>query len=281
MKKVWAFKVFGVAFLATGLFLAGCNRTKLVDDSEMAQRNAMAENYFDDVNSISNQAAADGDLSSYKMESTDAIASGCATVTRDTTASPRTMTIDFGATNCMCRDGKNRRGKILVSYTGKYSEPGTIITVTFEEYYVNDNHVEGTKTIENMGINAAGHLVYHIVVNGSITLADNGEVHTWTADKYREWIGGQATPRIWADDTFNMWGIRTGTDKRGNDYTATVLEATPLFKTADCRYFVSGIVTFTGGQRSGTKTLDFGNGTCDNTATLTVNGRTKTITLRH
>ncbi len=280
MKKNVFFKTIGIAAIAVGMFFTGCNRLEVADDQDMAQRNSMAEGYFEEVASITNQAA-EGDLSTYKTEGTDAISSGCATITKDSTASPRLITIDFGPTNCLCRDGKNRRGKILVSHTGRYTEPGTIINITFEDFYVDDNHIQGTKTIENMGLNAAGHLVYHILVNGSITLIENGETITWTADKYREWVSGYNTPRIWNDDTFYMWGTRTGVNRNGKNYTALVNENTPLFKKADCRHFVSGIITFTQTDNQKTATMDFGDGVCDNLATMTTNGRTKTITLRH
>lgn len=280
MKKSFFWNAVVATVISAGLFFSGCNRTEITDDQDMAQRNSMAEGYFEDVNSISSQAA-EGDISSYKTGGTDAIASGCATVTKDSSGSVRLITIDFGPTNCLCRDGKNRRGKILVSHTGRYTEPGTVINITFEDYYVDDNHVQGSKTIENLGPNAAGHLVYHILVEGSITLIENGETITWTADKYREWISGVNTPKIWNDDTFYMWGTRTGVNKRGQNYTAVVRENTPLFKKADCRHFVSGSITFTQTDNQRTSTMDFGDGRCDNLATLTINGRTKTITLRH
>jgi hypothetical protein len=53
---------------------------------------------------------------------------------------------------------------------------------------------------------------------------------------------------------------------------------TPLVRKFTCRWFVSGVLTinFTGGQAL----LDFGNGQCDNRATLTVNGQNREITLR-
>jgi hypothetical protein len=34
-----------------------------------------------------------------------------------------------------------RCDKILVTFTGGYFDPGTIITYGFEDYYVNDYHV--------------------------------------------------------------------------------------------------------------------------------------------
>lgn len=261
--------------------LSSCNRNELLDteDDTLAQRNALAEDTYDDVQSIAEQAAA-GELEGFRTGEAEEIASGCATISRDSSGGVKTITIDFGTTNCLCKDGKNRRGKIIVSLTGRHTEPGTVITCTFEDFYVNDNHIEGTKTATNMGLNPKGHLLFHIVVsNGKITLANGEGEITWEADKYREFMSGYDTPRDFRDDNFRIWGTRSGTRKDGNSYTAVVREGQALVRRAGCRWFVSGIVTITPeGERA--RTLDFGNGECDDQATLSVGRRSRTITLR-
>jgi hypothetical protein len=104
-------------------------------------------------------------------------------------------------------------------------------------------------------------------------------VITWTADKYREISAGFNTP-AWGDDEFNIWGTRTGTRVNGKSYTAVVDAVKPLHKTTACRFVVSGVATITPAGGS-VRTLDFGDGSCDNKATLTVNGQSRQITLRH
>jgi hypothetical protein len=74
----------------------------------MSNDNALAEFSYNDALNIADEASTlqTGDnLGSYKT------ASNCATVTHDTNTMPRTITIDFGAANCLCNDGRNRRGK--------------------------------------------------------------------------------------------------------------------------------------------------------------------------
>ena len=62
------------------------------------------------------------------------------------------------------------------------------------------------------------------------------------------------------------------------DYTTTIQN--PLIKRADCfKYFVQGTIAITNINNK-TMTLDYGTGTCDNVATVTVNGHTRTIQLR-
>lgn len=93
----------------------------------------------------------------------------CATITFDTAASPKTLTIDFGTTDCLCGDGNYRRGKILVSWTGPYRDSGSVRTITFDQYFVNYNQLQGTKTVTNNGTNGSGHPTFTVTVNGSVT----------------------------------------------------------------------------------------------------------------
>ena len=139
-------------------FLGSCSKDNPTDTSFTAvQDDAYAENTFDNITSIADEAYS---LSSTNFKSTEGriFLSSCATVTLDTTVFPRVLTIDFGDTNCLGKDGRYRRGKILVSFTGRYYRPGTIITTTFDNFYVNDNQIEGTKVVTNNGRNDQGHL---------------------------------------------------------------------------------------------------------------------------
>jgi hypothetical protein len=78
------------------------------------------------------------------------------------------------------------------------------------------------------------------------------------------------------DDKITTWGEITG-KREGVAYSKTISDKTPLVFLARCKQIVGGIVT----RVSGTDKLiiDFGKGLCDNEATVTKNGETKTIKL--
>lgn len=268
------------AFLAIGLMFSGCKKDKsLVSEDQTTPANdfALIENIFDDVNAIADEAAM-GNTGLLKStdDSSYGIMSPCATVTRDTTVFPRTITIDFGTTNCLCHDGNYRRGKIMVSHTDRYFVPGSVKTITFDNYFENDNQVLGTKTITNNGRNEANNLSWTKVVDGTIIFA-TGETKHWTANSTREWIEGDGS-LIRIDDVFLLTGLSTITRISGETFTHTIL--TPLRKEMSCHNIVSGIVEITSPEKP-TRTLDYGTGECDNLATVTVNGETHTIILRH
>ncbi len=265
-------------FIGFLVILSSCKKDKTSPETNftIVSDDAYAEGTFDNVTSITDEAYYQ---STNHLKSTEEriFLSACATVTLDTTVFPRLLTIDFGDTNCLGNDGRYRRGKILVSFTGRYHSPGTIITTTFDGYYVNDNQVEGTKTVTNMGFNDRGNMHWNIAVNGIITLAGDGGSITWNSQRGREWIEGIVTRHNRWDDIYLITGTATGVRANGLSWTRTITH--PLRVELACRFIVSGTVSIQPEGRH-ERVLDFGNGTCDNLATVTVNGHTYTIHLR-
>lgn len=262
--------------------LTSCKKEDEDSDTTGASDNALAEATYQDAGNIADEAGS-GALSNYRLDPSEAggLLSACAVVTRDSAnhADQDTITVDFGTSNCYCNDGRNRRGKIIIMYSGTYRDSGSTWTITFDNYFVNDNQVLGSKTVINNGHNSSGHLVYSINVNGQIILANNGGTITWTSQRQREWTAGESTPQ-WNDDMYSITGSASGTSASGNSFTAQI--TSPLIRNMafGCRrHFVQGTFDFTPSNKP-TRTVDFGNGACDDLATVTINNHTYTIHLR-
>lgn len=264
--------IFGAVLVS--IAFVSCKKEEKDNDTNSAKYDAVAQTIFNDMADVTDQAATKGDLSGFKLAGGDEILTTCAVITIDTSTNPRTCVIDFG-TGCVGNDGKNRAGKINVTFTGPYKQAGTVITITPDNYSVNSNVVSGSKVITNNGLNAAGFLSYTVVVNGQITLANNGGVITWQANRTREFIEG-ANTLIFADDVYRISGSSSGSKVDGSTWSTNI--TTPLIRKIACHQFVSGILTITPSNKP-TRTVDYGNGNCDNTATVTINGNTFTITL--
>jgi hypothetical protein len=250
----------------------------------LATNSARIDNESNKVEDVVNAVALSNgiSLSQGKLEGGAFISMlpSCATVTIDTVANPHTMVIDFGSTPCLCDqwDNRYREGVVTVTWTGPYRQPGTVITHTTSNYFRGDtpdemDAINFTKTVTNEGLNDAGNLHYHIVTTGNMTTFD-GQTSNWSADKDKEWVeGASSTDR--ADDVYKYTGTMSGTNLNGVNYTGTI--TVPLVKDA-CDWYVSGTVEIARVNMP-TITLDYGNGVCDDQATVTSNGQTKTITL--
>ncbi|OSZ78388.1 hypothetical protein CAP35_09045 [Chitinophagaceae bacterium IBVUCB1] len=268
-----------MAILALTLIMTACKRdknnaTEVDEDTYYADDQARMDQSFNDAQTLADQAYETGNV---QMKGGPSILGTCATVTRDTTSTPRKITIDFGSTNCLCNDGRLRRGKIIITYTGKYRDSGSVKTIGFDGYYVNNNQVLGSKTITNMGKNSSGQSYYSIVVNGMMILSTTGDTVKHTATRTRTWVKGESTTLL-SDDEYRITGSGTNTRASGKvvNYTIT----SPLLIALNCNWIKEGVIAITPAGASSARTLDFGAGTCDDQATINYNGKTRTITLR-
>lgn len=268
------------------LSLSACKKEKESIDSDTASvaEYAMSDAAFNDVASISDEAY-DGSLDSYRIQnggSSEKVMTTCATITFDTTVTPKTLTIDFGPSDCLCGDGNYRRGAIIVSWTGPYKDSGSVRTITFNNYFVNYNQILGTKTVTNNGRNTSGNLSYTVTVNGSVVwdpqYFGGGGTSTFTSTRTRVWIAGEGTLG-WLDDVYLISGSTNGTTRAGSTYTMVTTEA--LKKEIGFKHFTDGVLEFTPSGKY-TRVIDYGyvNGQRDALAQVTINGYTFTIQLK-
>lgn len=191
----------------------------------------------------------------------------------DLTTWPKTLTIDFGPTNLLCDDGVFRRGIITSVVTDWYTNTGAQVTVTFDNYYVNDYHVEGVKVVTNNGRNAENHITYTDDVQNAIITDPNGLVSTWSSTRENEWIAGESTWLNPYDDEYMVTGSAEGVTSGGTDYTITITEELNVL--VGCQYIRSGVIDIEANiQWLPLITVDFGNGTCDGSATVSAYGVT-------
>lgn len=199
----------------------------------------------------------------------------CATVTVALTATTWTRMVVFD--NCTLPNGNVLDGTIIVSGSLNFDTPSHTISYSFVDFHHNNILIEGNKTIVRSLQSTATLTAVHPVANMTIDMTvtfPNGNVYHREGNRVREMIEGFSTPIIWMDNVFSISGSWSTTFPAGNR-TSTI--TTPLIVEANCPYIVSGVVTTV--RNDNTATLDYGDGDCDNQATLTINGNTTTITL--
>ncbi len=260
--------------------LSSCQKNKLFDETDLngAENLTFHESNDDDAQQASDEAFENGSVQNLRVSATNEDASilGCATVTRDTVN--KKITIDFGS-GCTGVDGRTRSGKILVSYTGRYKTPGSVITITTDGYKVDNNAVEIHRTVTNNGENNNGNLTFTIVSHRMVTHTD-GSTSESNVNKVREWVEGDLTPGVFSDDVYKVTGTGTHTSKNGILYDFSTL--TDLTRKISCHQFSAGeLKIIRHAQRERTAVVNYGNGECDGTATVTLdNGKVYTINLR-
>jgi hypothetical protein len=205
--------------------------------------------------------------------------SRCFTITihpnEDGTFWPRSWTLDFGDGSCECACGHTRSGMIHVNLSNWWKKDGSLREMAFENFNFDGNKLEGVKTILNTGLNDAGHMTFlKKLVDGKITYADSTSM-TWNCEKTAELVEGGSS-FLFFDDVWSVTGNGSGVNIDGKKFTVTITD--PLIYKNGCFYPVSGVLTIeTEGED--TKTIDYGDGKCDNKITVTVGDVTEEIEL--
>ncbi|MDF2187307.1 hypothetical protein [Paraflavitalea sp. CAU 1676] len=184
-------------------------------------------------------------------------------------AFPLQVTVDFGA-GCTGIDGRVRKGKMIIVYSGRLILPGNTATTTFDGFYLDSFKVEGTHKVTNASTQEK--LSLTIDITNAKLAKPNGNYSTWSSTKTITQTGGQLTPLVLADDVFSVTGQATGTLVKANKtFNWQTAITSPLIKKFACPRISQGTITISH-NNSQIGVLDYGTGQCDRKATLTVNG---------
>jgi hypothetical protein len=188
-----------------------------------------------------------------------------------------TMTIDFGD-GSSCEDSTYvKRGKItdLFKYVISYADSipySSVEAITFDHFERDSVGLDGTFTSSYSS-------------DGSQTIDINDAVLTYADGTSTHWSGSLAylydnagSVWNWKDDIKTLTGSLSGTTREGQPFTSEITKEVQFTNACMGRHDipVSGTVTITVGGT--TSEVDYGDGTCDKSYTITVNGETTTYT---
>lgn len=184
---------------------------------------------------------------------------------------PRTITLNYGE-GTELNNGRVIAGIIEIVMTGPRRENGATRTVTFIDFSIDDVAIAGTSIKTFL----KDEFKVNIVRDMSFTLPEDGTVIERTAEKTRIWVEGMDTPFDHSDDVINITGFTKCEDSDGNSYHREITSA--LVKKGGCRFIVAGEITLTkNGLEFGV--INYGDGECDNVATLTTAEGSKEFTI--
>lgn len=289
--------------IASAAIVSSCSKkdtttpTTKDSDASGASDNHLAEGTSNDIVSMGSQASDNttANLSSYRLGGqTQILGLSCATVTRDTVLKVITVTFSGG----QCLDGRTRSGTIVYTYSNSingakhYRDPGFELDVTSSNYVVDGNAVSiANKTIKNttpVGFNpATTNETWSISANITINKASGGSV-TWSCNHTKTLLNtitaytNASTPIDWPHAKIGITGNASGARSSGETFTSNITnQLVRDFGGCDIngrRPFIQGTFDYTPSGKA-TRTFDYGNGSCDLNATVTINGVSYPITL--
>ena len=271
---------FLLAILAFSIIaFSSCKKDKTTEDTteiettfELSANEGVAENLTQDAQEVLNEAAVSNNFSGSGfvagVEGTTGILS-CATVTvTPLSGFPKNIIIDFATLGCTSPNGVLRRGKINVTLSDSLRRSGSVATMNFDNYFVGIHKKEGTITWTNTST-AAQKSWTRVCVNGKIINTLNGKYWLHAGTQNIVQTAGNLTPLNLTDDEFSITGNRTVTNAAGNTRVGTVLAA--LQKKTSCDYIDKGTYRIQGPNH--VAIIDFGDGICNDKATISIDGR--------
>lgn len=239
---------------------------------EISENQAVSDNLNQDAGDVMEEAAArqglTGGGNGCGNPNTMNWIGQCATITVTGNFPAKNIKIDFGA-GCTSPNGVIRKGIVNILLTDSVRKPGSTATITFDNYYVNAFKKEGTITRTNTtaaGSNTRSH--NRTVTNGKIT-GPNGKYWLHSSNIDITQTAGVNTPCDITDDVYTLAGTRTATNAAGKSRTSTT--QTPLQKKTNCSNIDMGILKVEGPNHYAI--IDFGDGACNNLASISIDGR--------
>jgi hypothetical protein len=250
------------------------NENQAINDQEnttTVKDDAIASNLYDEVFQEVDQA-----LTTNSSQFKSTVADTCKTITIEKLDSnKRRVTINFGD-GCEGNLGRIKKGKIITIASGRYREKGFSREITFDNFYINDYKIEGTKYVLNEGTNSNNKLTFSIHLENGKIITPGGKEITREFERTRTWIKGSDTPWFIWDDEYNIIGTANGVNRNDYSYTRTITDS--LYITLGCGNIRSGIIEIVREDKP-LINVDYGDGACDNKATITVNDQSWEVSL--
>lgn len=264
-------KIFFIIILI-GLTCYSCKDEDIINNPDListqaSQDNLFAENIFNDVIYIIRESMQNSSKSKscpdYKLINSN-------------TADIDTLIVDFGNSNCL-NNGKLRRGVINVIFSGRYTDSSSVISSTFNNYYINDNLVQGEVVIINQGMINNGNTKFDIKVNSASINTPNGTIN-WQSTKNWEWISGKSTVGI-SDDAYTISGTSSGNGVNGNAFITTITNTLKLdFSCLPYCVITSGLVKVSPDGYND-RNINYGDSLCDCVVEVIVNEESYPLTI--
>ncbi|MFD0797635.1 hypothetical protein ACFQZJ_09195 [Maribacter chungangensis] len=171
--------------------------------------------------------------------------------------------------NCVLNGTDNVNGSLIVTYA--VNSESASYTVTYNDFYVNEAVLNGSRTILLLGATVENALSYTVNSTMDLVLA-NGTNVSENGERIFGFTIGENIEDI-AITLDGNWNLTVGSDV----YAINVINE--LQTKVGCTYIAEGSIGIT--KNGLALTLDFGDGTCDDKATITYpNGTTEEVTLR-
>ena len=298
MKAIEIFrKVLMVIAISAVGFVVSCSDQNigLQQETALVTDDAITDYYFEDADDIAGvvMLADEGTATGGRVAGDRPVSSNdhrfkCPGVeiiikisTESTNLIPRgTIIIDFGD-GCVDDAGNERKGKIVINFVGVRFMPGSKVVIHFEDYFINGIQLKGERVLTNISGSLANAPKFRVELKGGMAIWPDGTEATREHCFIREWVRSADNPTFEAivvdqcpDEDFAAKGV----NRRGREYRVLIIE--PLVYKRGCPIAVKGVKQYIDVASGKVITINYGDGRCDRTITITVEGNTRSVDVK-
>ncbi len=264
---------FTVIFTLVAITISSCKKEEPDTETQSAMDNNISETEFTNIMpTVNNLAIKENGIKSMRDDGTRGARPTITVDPADTlNGFPVTMIIDYGTIGIVDSiDGKTRKGIIRCLFSEKWRNVGAYAKITLENYSVNGI----LYTADSIKLtHSALYGFTHQIFKGKCT-APNFTIH-WEGTRVLTHTSGYGDLDPY-NDVFSLSGNASGITRGGKSYTVNI--TVPIVKRTSCSWAESGRLDLTPSGLD-TRTVDFGNGVCDNIATLIIKGNSFNFTM--
>ena len=258
-------KYFSLIFSLLIILLYSCKEDEVILNPELnstqaSQDNLIAESIFNDVLRIVENGISNNKTQKQYPQYTPL---------NNDTSNIDTLLINFGNTNYLYNNNL-RKGIINVTFSGNYRDSLSVITTTFDNFYINNKLIQGEMIVTNNGKNSNQNLWFNIDVNNASINTQNGVIN-WQSNRIREWISGAETYLDLSDDIYRDTGSSNGNAANGNTFSMQIID--PLHIDLSC--LPSCVITSGSAEINPdgypSRIVQYGDSTCDCNVDVIIN----------
>lgn len=289
MKK--AFKIVLVLSCSASLFFVGCRKKETIEvdnETQSAVDNAIADQeYMAIVPAVNGHAintkgtgATNGKLMS---------AAACDTLiwlnrsTADTNLVNNKYVVaplyELNLTSACptsFTDGKLRSGKWNIKITGPLKNVGSQMILKLINHKASGMGYACDSIVVTTVASSSVSSTYNIKLINGVCSSPNWTIKYSFDRTITNYVKGKP---VNTDPVVEVYGTANGVNRSGKSFSVDIPAGSPMVKHKSCQYVDKGILNLTP-EGFKTRIVDFGNGTCDDDATFTVNGSTVAFKLK-
>lgn len=175
-----------------------------------------------------------------------------------------TLIIYFGEENYL-HLGQLKRGEIVSIYNKFIYNENANINTTFNNFYINNNLIQGKIQLENDGANQNGYSEFSLTIDSISMYTNNGSIDIISAIYTKELIGGFNTEYQYLDNIYKVTGNALGNSSNNNNFSVDITDSLYInlscFEIGDC--VITKGLSRLNPDGLDERLLDYGNNTCD------------------